>query len=297
MALNPEHAAIHNLDRERRGDHIKQTAEKLLPLHEKIAATMGKIAIQPTDFEDLYGESIEKDNAYVIEKKEQFAQTEDRPFVHGLTEGHVRQLAEILEYQVLLGINVGNWIPYCRAIKTSEFDDIKHGVDMMLEFQKPELYGHLGMGIDVSFSHNLIKKFQRIKDEIDRYDGKYHRLGTVKYFNSSATGIRGELSSLPRVVLGIDIGVMEDLARTKKDSIGQHIARHEVVHEMEHQLAVFADYARKIKSGCLDHIMRAQNFMHAVSLMLESEKTLSESGYVKNRKVEQAMEDGLSLFR
>jgi hypothetical protein len=156
----------------------------------------------------------------------------------------------------------------------------------------------MGMGIDVSFSHNLQKKFQRIKDEIDAYDGKDNRLGRVKYFASEKMGFRGELSGLPRVVAALDTEIIEDLARTKNNNIGVHMARHEIILEMEHQLAVFADYARKLKkTECMDHIMRAQNFVRKVSLHLESERTAKDSGYNKNRKINDAVEEGLSLFR
>jgi hypothetical protein len=111
-------------------------------------------------------------------------------------------------------------------------------------------------------------------------------------------GFRGELSGMPRVVAALDTEVIEDLARTKNDRIGAHMARHEIVLEMEQQLAVFADYARRLrKTECMDHIMRAQNFMRKISLHLESERTVKDSGYNKNRKIKDAVEEGLSLFR
>jgi len=294
---NPEQSAINNLDSRKRPDDIKDTADLLLPMHDRVSQLMEQIAIKPEDFRDLYGDGVDKDAQYVDKRKASFKTTENKEITAGLNEGEVRKLAEILEYQIIRGINVGKWLPFCTAVKTSEFDDIAHGVDMVIEFQKLTQYGHLGMGVDVSFSHNLQSKFQRIKDEIDNFDGKNNRLGVVKYFNSEKTGMRGELSGLPRVVVALDIKIIEDLARVKNDDIPNHIVQHEVVLEIEHQLAVFADYAQMRNPLCLDQIMRAQNFMRTISLHLESEAQLKNSEYGKNRKIQEAVERGLTLFK
>jgi hypothetical protein len=298
--MNPEHAAMHTIDSNRRIDDIKKTVNLLLPLHERIHAAMEGIAINPEQLRDLYKDSVDHDHAYVEKRHAAFKETEHKQVIYGLTEGEVRKLAEILEYQIIRGINIGGWIPLCKAHKTCEYDDIANGVDLVLEHRnlQEDQTGYIGMGIDVSFSHNLTKKFQRIKDEIDAYDGKAHRLGRVKYFESKRMGFRGELSGMPRVVAALDTGIIEDLARQKNDRIGEHMARHEMILEMEHQLAVFADYAaRTEKHECLEYIMRAQNFIRRVSLHLESNKYVQESGYGKNRKIKEAVEEGLSLFR
>lgn len=297
-AMNPEWAAINKIDAEKRPDHIKRTAEQLLPLHPQVETTLEKISLKLEDFSDLYGEDvIAKDQAHVESLKQAFANKRNISFIEGLTEGDVKKLSEILEFQIIKGFNVGRWIPFCRAIKTSEFDDFVNGVDMVVEFQKSEQYGHFGMGVDISFSHQLQHKFERIKKEIDSYDGKAHRLGRVKYFNSPQTGIRGELSGLPRVVVALDVGVMEDLAHTKGDGYANHIARHAVILEIEHQLAVFADYASKHNKACLDQILRTQNLIHAISLHMASEQKLDASEYRKNRKIQESIERGLDMFR
>lgn len=215
---------------------------------------------------------------------------------NGLTQGEVRKLAEILEYQIISGINMGKWLPGCTAIKTSEYDDIKNGMDLVLSYGQGGQSSHMGLGVDISFSHNLDKKFKRIKNEIDNYDGEHNVLGEVKYFSDRKTGNRTGLSGIPRVVAALDIGVMEDLSKIKDGGAG-HIARHTLIREMEAQLAVFADYAREKNPLCLDTIMRAQNLMHTMSTMLRSEDTLHNSEYSKNNKMQDAVERGLSIFR
>ncbi len=295
--MNPERAAMKTIDRENRGDHIKATAEKLLPLHPQIERIMKKIAVKPEDFSSPFDdEMIADDRRHVEKMKKKIREHDKNPGAGGLTFGEVSKLAEVLEYQVIKGINVGKWLPYCKAIKTSEYDDIINGIDLVVAFTKGEKSDHLGIGVDISFSQNLKGKFQRIKDEIDQYDAEDNHLGTVRYFPSAQTGERSPLLDVPRVVAALDLGVMEDLARVKDGGPG-HIAQHAIITEMERQLSVFADYAQKKNPLCLDQIMRAQNFVHLISQHLQSEEQLQSSEYGKNIKIQEAIEDGLSLFR
>lgn len=295
--MNPENAAMRSLDRRKRIDEIEQAARKLLPLHKQIAPLMEKIAIHPSGFENLYDREVMASDAHYVEHmKKIFAAQANEAGPNGLTKGEIRDLAEILEFQIIRGINEANWLPYVTAMKTAEYDDIKNGVDLVLIYEKGLQMGHMGMGVDISFSHNLRNKFQRIKDEIDAYDGEHDQFGVVKYFHNRQTGYRGELSGLPRVVAALDVGTMEDLAHVKGGGPG-HIAQHTIVSEMEHQLAVFADYARKNNPLCLDQIMRAQNFMHTLNDHFQSDEKLMSSEYRKNEKVQDAIEEGLSLFR
>lgn len=297
---NPEFAAINNIDRETRADNIKQISERVLPLHEKIAPILEKISINPDDFTDYDKASVEKDKAYVTQREADFAYEANQPVhgVEGLTKGDIKKLSDILEYQVIRGMNMDGWIPYCKAIKTSRYDDIANGIDTIVEFTPPGQVGHIGLGVDVSFSHNLQSKFERIKKEIDSYtddpaDDK-NKLGQVKYFKSANSGITGRLNGLPRLVTALDIGVIEDISKSK--SLKGHIAQHAVVTELEKQLGVFAEYAGDTNSKSLPNIQRAQKFIQTIASHLDSEEILKRSEYFKNAKVDEAIKRGLSIF-
>lgn len=215
--MNPERAAIRNLDSRNRTHDIADTSRLLLGQQEKVEAYMSKAALNPNQFRDLYGnEAVNDDLAYVEMRKRQFEKTAKRQYNEFLTEGDVRKLAERAEFEIFRGINSGNWIPMVKAFKTSEYDDIKWGVDMVLEFQNKEAFGHVGLGVDVTFAQDILKKFQRIKDDIDKFDGEKHLLSRVKYFQSPKLGFRGELNQLTRVVIAIDLPMLEDMARAPK---------------------------------------------------------------------------------
>ena len=298
FGVNPESAAINSIDNQKRSEDIKNTADKLLPYHEKIAPTLEKMSIDPDDFADLYDKDvIAKDKEYVERLKQDFQKTalEPMPGAAGLTRGDVKKLSEISEFQVFRGINLGDWFNYCKIIKTSEFDDYAKGFDGALEFVHPKMSGHLGIGIDVSFSHKKKKKFQRAKDEIDNFDGKENVMGTIRYFKSPRSGITGRLTNLPRVVTAMDIGVIEDMVKLKK--LDDHIFRYAMIREVEEQLEVMSEYAGDTGSKAYDTLKRNHHFFEMLSEGLDAEETLKRSEYRKNKDAEAAIKRGLAKFR
>lgn len=295
--------AINNLDNRTRGKEIAETSQKLLGRHELISQRMDEISIDPmslvreNDPNDIYSvDSVQRDLAYVERRKAQFAQSDREKLSNGLTFKEVSQLAEIAEYDLIRGINLGGWIPQGRAIKTSEYDDIYNGVDLVIEIgSKESAIGHLGLGVDVSFSLDLQKKFQRIKDDIDAFDGEDHRLGVVKYFKSKAAGMRGELSGLPRVVTAFDLGVLEDLA-VKSDDLKGHIGQALMITEIEKQLTAFQEYASDANPACATQLEKPLQMIRAINRLTGSSERLEDSEYSKNRKADEAIEAGLNLF-
>jgi hypothetical protein len=307
--MNPEHAALNSIDRRTRGIEIAETAGRLLPLHEKYAAALEKISIDPRslinpdDPNDLYTEEmIARDEAEVARLKAEFALSDREAGPNGLSKGDVRKLAEILEYQVIRGVNIGQWLPYCRGIKTSDFDDYKNGMDLVVEFAAkngPDV-AHLGLGVDVSFSHNLGGKFSRIKDDIDRFgrEGQRHnRMGVVKYFRSDAAGIRGELSGLSRVVAGLDTAVIEDLVRTRGEGIKGHIAGHLLVSNLGRQLETYSEYAEEANPAAVPNLERARRTIQTIDSFTKSSEIVADSGYTKNRDMDEAITEGLRIFK
>ena len=295
---NPEDNAAYNLDRRNRGDNIEYTAKLLMPMHANCASILEKISIKKEDFSDLYSrKSIQDDVEYVERRQREFkAGSHEKMASHGdLTKGEVKQLSEILEYQIIKGLNVDGWFPYVSAVKTADADDIGRGIDAVLEFSKDAISGQAGLSMDVSFSHDLRSKFEKIKKDIDSFDNDHNRLAVVKYFKSKQSGFRGELSGIPRVVVALDLGVMEDMARSK--DIKNHMAKHIVVSEITHQLEVFRAYAEKVNPLCVPELVRTQKFMNVIQEYLHSERTLEQANYLKNRKLNDVIEKNLAIFK
>jgi len=287
-----ERSAIKNIDNEQRSDVIEKAAAILLPMYPSVHRYMEQVAIQPGSLGDYDENIVKRDVAYAQELRSKMSKTDEARSFGKFSAEDAKKLADILEYQIYLGINKHNWIPFCRAIKTSDYDDIVNGVDMVVEYNNNESFGHLGLGVDVSFSKNLDKKFLRIKNEIDNFDGNNNRLAEIKYFKSERSGISGRLFGIPRVVAALDLGVMQDLTKRM-----DHVASHSIIIEMQHQLETFKAYAMRTNSGCVPQLERASAFMTVISQKLESEQKLEMSEYGKNRQIQEAIEQGLKIFQ
>lgn len=296
--MNPEFSAMRNLDRRTRPDEIKEVAAPLLYSAESVRRRLSEVAFDPNTFADLYSEeNVAKDLRYVEDRKRAFQSSSDREVSHGLTEQDVKDLSERVEYEVIRGINAGRWFEGVGAYKTSEYDDIANGVDVVLEMLNQNTYGHLGLGLDITFSQNVEKKFKRIKGEIDAYDGEKSRLGRVKYFNSKNTGIRGELGDLARAVVAIDLPMLKDMVEAKKpDSLHSHMSKHITLLEIQQQLATFLRYAERSNSLAAQPIERASSFIQTMVENLDSEGRVRQSEYRKNRRADDALLRGLAIF-
>lgn len=296
---NPEWEALNNLDRRKRPDEIKEVADKLLRSADQVRKMLDEISFKPNEFADLYSQdNVDKDLRYVSERNRQFTGSANIEVTRGLTEGDVKSLSERVEYEVIRGINIGQWFEGVSAYKTSEYDDIAGGVDAILEISDGNSYGHLGMGIDITFSQDVEKKFKRIKDEIDSYDGDQNRLARVKYFKSENTGIRGELADLARAVIAVDLPMLEDMTRVKDpQSLHGHVSKHVTLLEMQHQLQVFLGYAERKNPKAVKAMERAAHFINTLVEKLRSEDRLTQSEYTRNRRADDALARGLELFK
>lgn len=199
---------------------------------EKARALIHENAINPSDFVNLYGsENVERDLASVVSLKRKFETDE------------TQKASEVFEAIVFEQVELSNWLgEHAETIRTSEFDDIVNGVDLVVEFTEDNSTNHLALGVDVTFGTTSIgKKFERIRKEIDA-----DNLATVKYFESH--GFKGSLRQLPRVVIGVEKDTVIALAglwsRQEKSKLGGHFVKDILIQEIERQLRTFLVYAQ-----------------------------------------------------
>ncbi|MEK7180717.1 MAG: hypothetical protein AAB738_00050 [Patescibacteria group bacterium] len=210
--------------------------------YKKADKVLTRDAIHPDEFEDLYGaQNISQDNDYVAKMKAKFKEQE------GAEEATAKKLATILEAIIFENAELSEWFgPNASTIKTSEFDDIKNGVDSVVEFEESKTSAsHLALAMDATFSSETGGKFHRIKEEIESGE-----LTKVKYFQSDHMSIRGELSKIPRVVVGVNAETVKALSETwleNPSSLKDHPIQFQILEEILMQLRVFKDYAKKIK--------------------------------------------------
>ncbi|MFA6364829.1 MAG: hypothetical protein WCW78_00305 [Candidatus Paceibacterota bacterium] len=202
---------------------------------------LDEAAIKPRSFADLYGEdSVKEDELYVEKMEAEFERG------HSSETREVQKLATIFEAIVHDNADMSEWFGSgAEAIKPPRFDDIKNGVDTIVEIQEDERSAsHLGLAIDATFSQDMEKKFTRIRKEIDG-----GQLAKVKYFQSEHLSIRGELSNLPRVIIGVDAKTIKELNELwlegKKRELGKHPVQFQILEEIIMQLEGFRRYAEE----------------------------------------------------
>ncbi len=193
-------------------------------------------------FYDLYGkEKVEEDKSKVGHIKEKFLR-ENTP-----SEIEAKKMAVIFEALFNKHGEQSDWLGgNASIIPTSEYDDIVNGVDAIAEFaEEGKNPYHLGLGIDVTYSSHIKKKFEKIKEKID--NGK---LSEIKYFQSINMDFTGKLSQIPRVVIAITKETLKELVDLdegrKNKELAVHFIQFQVLEEILMQLKLFKGYAEKV---------------------------------------------------
>lgn len=191
--------------------------------------------IRPESFNDRYDSSvIAKDLQRVKELKD-----------NAFTVDNQKVLADILEGIVFEQTELADWFgPDAVTLKTSEFDDIVHGVDLLIEMHGIEADSLRSvLAVDATFgSGSIEKKLGRIKTGIDN-----DRLAEIKYYESSDGKVKDKISQVPRVILGVERGTVLSLARLwtegKKNELAMHPVQDLLIKQARSQLSAFHTYA------------------------------------------------------
>jgi hypothetical protein len=240
-------------------EHISTTEEEVF---RRIIPKFEKLRISTREFEGVYSkEEIERDLKSVEHKKEFFD-----------TLSPLMKRAKILEALLAEQIELSDWLGKdVMTIIPSEYDDLYHGVDLAVEFQKDETLQYLAMGIDVTTSSSfaLETKMILIRSGIESGD-----LTQMKYFTSERlSDFHGRMGNIPSIVVGADARTINELAelwltieKSKRSNPGtdtatleelrehareaqQKLAHHRVqvliLKQMEIQFEAFGQYAKK----------------------------------------------------
>lgn len=208
-------------------------------LHTEAAAFLERNSIHPDEFRDLYDPAMIAADMRKVENRKRTWKENDP----------MKAYADALEYLVYRQIKENALFGTDDdVIKTSEYDDVMNGTDLVVEFGQTEAntVDRLGLAIDVTFgSETLAKKFDLIKEQIGEGE-----LGSIKYFISEKYGIRGQLTKIPRVVIGIEKRRVEEAASLlrggKADIFSNHPMIKAFLHEASVQLRTYAQYAEKV---------------------------------------------------
>lgn len=227
-----------------RGIELAERGMELNKMHERAVKYLREEAVRPEDFHDYDRTVISEDDAYVRAMKEAFERNETPE------DREAKQIADTLEAIVLEFGEQGYWFggedEDVTTLKTAEYDDIKNGVDIIVEAYRKDGNGggsELGLAIDVTYRKDLVAKMERIRDEV-----RSGKLSTVRYFYSPHRDERRQ-SSIPRVVAGISAEHAMELGRLwmaqKNKQLSEHPVQIVFLEEMEAQLSAFLVIAER----------------------------------------------------
>jgi hypothetical protein len=199
--------------------------------------------INPEDFRDIYGDkNVDSDIQYVEKAEEFFRKKFDQD---SDVEQQMHKLGKIFEAIIFQHAELSNWFgENATTIETSRFDDIKNGVDTLVEFEEGNSSSHLALAIDVTSSSSTRKKFERIESEINE-----GHLAEIKYFVSEHMGtLRGHKANVPRVVIGADRKTVCNVINTWIEGDNKALAEHpiqiKILSEIKIQLSAFQEYCQ-----------------------------------------------------
>ena len=185
---------------------LEKLSEEERKLHRLLVPKHKRSAIPLSKFEGLYDPAMISADAAYVERMERKFREDEKPEL-----AHFQRRAELLEALMREEIKSAGWLgEEANPITASRYDDIKNGVDLVVEFLKKEGVNRLALSVDVTSNvTSLEEKLQKIKGDI--LEG---HLTQVKYFVSS-DGNRQEIKNVPRVVIGIESHVIKELSELR----------------------------------------------------------------------------------
>jgi hypothetical protein len=228
-------------------DNLIKLSQKLEKVYENRPNPRDFVgSMQGTKYENEYTkDTIEKNEQYVQETRAKIEQRNSSKGQENLNhlEGGF-QLSEILQAMVVDRMNK-NWFKDCKAIMTSEFDDLRVGIDAVIKHEKG---GYLG----ASFDFTVLNQDKKIYDKLDNHwknnviDGK---IPTVKYFEDPDTKQKGKLL-VPKFIIGASKRDVEELASAyindNKEVLDNHPFKYLMLLQIEEQLQTVLDYYETI---------------------------------------------------
>ena len=217
-------------------------------LFKKARLYLRKSEIKPKDFLDFYNqEEIQRNEDYVEGMEKKFTQEDSSE------EAENSKLATVFEAIMHDQVELNEWLGSDVAtIKTARYDDIVNGIDTIAEINRDKHHAsYIGLAIDVTFSADVHKKIQNIKEKI-----KKGQLAKIKYFKPDK--FRGELSQIPKVVVGANRNTICELAQLWLEGNNKKLAEHpiqfSILDQILAQLETYEEYARKNNQGKIAEI-------------------------------------------
>ncbi|MFA6355238.1 MAG: hypothetical protein WCW65_02345 [Candidatus Paceibacterota bacterium] len=201
-----------------------------------------KGSMSGTKYEKEYtDESINGDKQYVKYTRDKIEETNSssgRDHLDHLEGGF--QLSEILQAMIVDRLNK-HWFKDCKSIMTSDYDDLKVGIDAIMKHKNG---GYLGIAFDFTVTNQDKKIYEKLQKNWANNveDGN---VPTIKYFEDPDTKEKGRLL-VPKFIIGASKKDVEELANAyitnNEEILENHPLKYLILLQIEEQLQAVLDY-------------------------------------------------------
>jgi hypothetical protein len=192
-------------------------------------------AMSGTKFADEYSkENISRDLSYVDDTRDKIDAVNSSRGQDALD--HFEENFAFAEAaQAMIVDRLNNWLPDFKSVMTSDYDDLRVGIDMVTKHKDG---GYFGTAYDATVSSNPDK----ITDKLTKnwkYNVSKGALPVVKYFEDPDTGEKGRVL-VPKFIIGASAVDVNDMAKAylagTEDSLDSHPFRKLMLEQIEIQL-------------------------------------------------------------
>jgi hypothetical protein len=155
-------------------------------------------------------------------------------------------LGEMMQAMVIDQINKG-WLNEFNAVMTSEFDDLKVGVDSVLKHRN-------GKYLATSFDFTISSQWEVIQSKLYKMWEQRVETGqlvTVKYFQDPDTHERASIIA-PKFIIGGTTKDLQDLANAylddNQEALKEHPFQYMIIEQMYEQLVTILNYYEQEKN-------------------------------------------------
>lgn len=221
-------------------------------------------------------ESIEKDVAYVErvrkdidEKNSSFGRD-----VLDTREGGF-QLSEMLQAMVTDRMNK-HWFKDCKAIMTSDYDDLSAGIDSVMKHEKG---GYLGVSFDFTVSQQEQIVYNKLEREWNDHI-EQGKISTLKYFEDPDTKQKSKLI-VPKFIIGASKQDVEELAKAYLSDntvvLENHPFKFVMLLQIEEQLQTALDHLETANDPKFDFAKKQYERIQSLLRKMKEDVRLSES--------------------
>lgn len=247
------------------------------------------------DFTDTYqSDEVKRDLAEVNRMEAVFAEeTEKKPKNERDFEKNKRLVSEAMEIALAWGGEAYGWFGQnTMTIRTSKFDDIKNGVDLVIEFEIEEERSEperLALSVDVTMSTDISTLDKKMENNFAKIQNQ--KFARIKYFESPTTGERGPIENIipVTVALGGENAVEfitrftqtmrkgKELGKAEKEEMQKHPAQIIFLKEILMQLNAYAGTLNQNNTHNVKLIGEINNIQRLLEAVLDEKSDIDSS--------------------